>query len=556
MKKIILIIIVMFAIIQPHFAQKEVKVSSKIEKVTIYRNSAQVFRKSEVDIPAGNSKIMIKGLSSKLDPNSLKFSGKGNFIILEYQTEIFYPEPEVEIKIEIPQSILTRIRILNDSLELIQSLMEENNARRDLLGVEANMLKTSKAITSADTVTELKEVLNFYRAKMTDINNEWFKVKKIEKQLLKVQTKIKEKLTELNDYKNKINTKTNQEKPESIVILTLQAEKPVLNGTINFSYSVNAASWVPNYELKIDDVSKPVQLTMKASITQNTDENWDKVKLTLSTGTPNSNKAIPSLMPWFITYYMRATTTNAQMYSNIVAPVSTSEKLKRTSDNETDEVSKETGYSYEYVEQTTNMLNTEYNINLLYEIPSDNKPHNIMIFNESLNGSYSYVAIPKLDKDAFLTASLTGWEKLDLIPAKANIFFENSIIGQTYINPLTADDSLIVSLGTDKKVFVDRKKISDKSKDKIIGSIRERTITIEITVKNQNQSTITLQLKDQFPVSKNNDIKIETLAVKDATVNTETGIIEWDLNLKPNETKKLSFTYTIKSDKNKPLLYE
>ena len=538
--------------------EKSIIISSKIEKVTIYRNAAQIFRKSEINLPAGNSKLVIKGLSSKLDPNSIKFSGKGNFIILEHQSEIIYPEPEENKTVEIPQHILSKIKIYNDSLELIQFAIEENNAKRELLIVESNLLKNSRAVTSVDTITELKEVLNFYRAKMTNINEEWFKVKKVEKILNKIQKSLQEKVADLNDYKNKVDPKTIKQKPETFITITVFAEKPVINGDINFSYTANAANWTPIYELKIDDISKPVQLTMKASITQNTDENWDKVKLTLSTGTPNANKIIPIILPWYITYYMRPNQTNFQMYSNIATPVAgVSDEVSKTKGaRNKEETGKPISQAYEYVEKNTNVLNTEYNINLQYEIPSDNKPHNIMIFNESLSGSYKYISIPKIDKEAFLTAALTGWEKLDLIPAKANIFFENSNIGQTYINPLTSEDTLLISLGTDKRVFVDRKKLSDKSKDKILGSTRERTITIEITVKNQNQSNITMLLKDQFPISPNTDIKIETQEVKDAEVNKDTGIIEWNLVLKPNETKKVSFTYTIKSDKNKPLIYE
>ncbi len=560
MKKTFFALLAILTLCNVMFAQKEIKAISKIKKVTVYRNGAQIYRTSEVDLPAGNSKIIIKGLSSKLDPNSLKVSGKGAFVILEQQTEILYPEPIEEKEVEIPAHITAKIKVLNDSLEIIQFEIEENNAHRDLIGVEANLLKNSKAITGTDTISELKEVLNYYRIRMTDINNEWFKVKKIEKQLNKKLLLIQQKLAELNDYKQKIQPKVSNEKPESFVTITVFSEKPVLNASIYFSYIAQSASWAPHYELKIDEVSKPVQLSMKAIVTQNTDENWDKVNITLSTGTPTANKALPNILPWYISYYMPQTIYT----TNMSAPVSVSREESYKKDNktkavgnaDTDDEYSIPGQSSDYVQQSSNILNTEYEISLPYEIPSDGKPHNITVLKENLSGTYKYMAIPKLDKDAFLTAALTGWEKLNLIPGKASVLFENSIIGQTFINPGIAEDTLIISLGTDKRVFVERKKLSDKSKDKIIGSTRERFITIEITVKNQNQSTINLTLKDQFPVSSINDIKVETEEVKDATVNIETGIIEWNLTLKPNETKKVSFKYLIKSDKNKPLLSE
>lgn len=541
-------------------AQKEIKTNSKISKVIVYRSGAQIFRKADVNLPAGTSQIIISGLSSRLNPNSLRVSGKGNFVILEQQSEIKYPEPEEVKESAIPTHILNKIKAYNDSLELIQYDIDENNSKRDLLLVEKNLIQNSKAITGTDTITELKEATQFYRTRMTEINTEWMKFKKREKHLSKIQQGYQQKLAELNDYTNRTSPSVNpvNKKPESIITITVTADAPVLNASINFSYLSQPAGWNPVYELKVDEVSKPVQLTMKALVTQNTDEDWSKVNLILSTGTPMTNKTLPVINPWIVTYYARQA---AYGYDNFAAPVSTTakESKKAAKADKTlsmDEEYSEAGYANNYVAQTTNVINTEYEINLPYEIPSDAKPHTISILKENLTGIYKYVAIPKIDKEAFLTAALVGWEKLNLIPANANIIFENSIIGSTFIDPTTANDTLTVSLGADKRVFVDRKKLSDKTKDKIIGGIRKRNITIEITVKNQNTTPVELKLKDQFPISNNADIKVITGEINGAEVDPNTGIIEWNFNLKPNESRKVTFSYEISWDKSKPLLTE
>jgi len=560
MKKSAIITFLLFMSLSAIIAQKEIKTTSKINKVIVYRSGAQIFRKADVNIPAGTSQIIISGLSSRLNANSLRVSGKGNFVILEQQSEIKYPEPPEVVESVIPQHILNKIKAYTDSLELLQFDIDENNAKRDLLLTEKNLLQNSKAITKADTITELKESLLFYRTRMADINSDWMKFKKREKLLSKIQSGYQTKLAELNDYQNKttpvINTTT--KKPETIITITISADAAVPNATLNFSYLTSPAGWSPVYELKVDEVSKPVQLTMKAIVNQNTDEDWSKVNLTLSTGTPMTNKVLPVINPWYLTYYMNPYKSGA---SNMAMPVTQSSdnyKPKKESSNEkaTMEIDQEATFATAYVEQNSNMINTEYEISLPYEIPSDAKPHTIAILKENLTGIFKYVAIPKIDKEAFLTASLVGWEKLNLIPATANIIFENSIIGQTFINPATSNDTLTVSLGTDKRIFVERKKLSDKTKDNIVGSVRKRNIKIEITVKNQNATAIELDLKDQFPISNVADIKIETSEVKDAEVNAESGIIQWKLNLKPGESKKVTFNYVISWDKSKPLLTE
>lgn len=560
MKKIFIGVLLLTIFSTGLYAQKEIKTTSKISKVIVYRSGAQIFRRADVNIPAGTSQIIISGLSSRLNPNSLRVSGKGNFVILEQQSEIIYPEPEEIKESAIPPHILNKIKAYNDSLELIQYDIDENNSKRDLLLVEKNLIQNSKAITGTDTITELKEATLFFRTRMAEINSEWMKFKKREKLLSKIQLGYQQKLAELNDYKNKTApANTPDKKPETVITITVVAESAVLNASLNFSYISQPAGWNPMYELKVDEISKPVQLTMKAIITQNTDEDWSKVNLILSTGTPMTNKSLPVINPWIISYYARQA---AYGYSNFAAPVTqsaTTDSKKGKKEEKSlsvDEVYEDASGANNYVAQTTNVINTEYEITLPYEIPSDAKPHTISIFKENLTGIYKYVAIPKIDKEAFLTAALVGWEKLNLIPANGNIIFENSIIGSTFIDPTTSNDTLTVSLGADKRIFIDRKKLSDKTKDKIVGNTRKRNITIEITVKNQNLTPVELKLKDQFPISNNAEIKIETGEIKDAEVDINTGIIEWNVNLKPNEVKKFSFSYSISWDKSKPILTE
>ncbi len=562
MKKSAIVVLLLIVSYSVSIAQKEIKSSSKINKVTVYRSGAQIFRKAEVNIPAGTSQIVISGLSSRLNTNSLRVSGKGNFIILEQQTEIKYPEPPEVKESSIPPHIKNKIKAYTDSLEILQFEIDENNQKRDLLLVEKNIITNSKAITKADTITQLRDGLQFYRTRMAEINSEFLKVKKREKMLAKIDLDYKTKLRELNNYQSITRPEVDPivKNPETILTITVLAETPVVNASIFFSYLTSPAGWNPLYELKVDEVSKPVQLTMKALVTQNTDEDWSKANVTLSTGTPMTNKVLPIINPWFLTYYVNRPYTGNTM-SNMAMPVTQSKtkesKVARTDSDKFESLdyanAEETS---SYVDQSSNMINTEYEITIPYEIPSDAKPHTITIFKENLTGIFKYVAIPKIDKEAFLTADLVGWEKLNLIPANANIIFENSIIGQTMINPATSNDTLTVSLGTDKRIFIDRKKLTDKTKDNVVGNIRKRSITIEITVKNQNMTAIEMDLKDQFPISNVSDIKIETSSVKDAEVDPTSGIIHWKLNLKPGETKKVTFNYLISWDKNKPLLTE
>lgn len=57
-------------------------------------------------------------------------------------------------------------------------------------------------------------------------------------------------------------------------------------------------------------------------------------------------------------------------------------------------------------------------------------------------------------------------------------------------------------------------------------------------------------LKDQYPIGTDNNMEIELLSSDNASVNKETGILTWKLNIKPGETRKVRFTYSVKYPKD------
>lgn len=541
-------------------AQKPLNANSKIEKITVFTNNAQIERSAFVSIPAGMSEITISGLSQYIDANTLRISGKGSFVIMSQQVQIKYPEPEETEDEAIPNYILKGIKNLTDSLELLAFDIHENNARKEALVNEKNLLQSSTAITKADTITELRDALAYYRQRLNDINQEWIKAAKTER-LLSIQKKdMEERLEKLNNYSKNDEPVKAEKQPEAVVSIMVNADKALADARIDISYIAAGVSWTPFYELRVDEISKPVQLILKANLTQSTGEKWDKAKLTFSTGKPAAYKVLPILSSWYLGYYepqrYSATATGGGVP---MARAEVAQKERRKDANEpvaAMDMEEDANFASNYMQVNQSLISAEYVVSMPYTINSDGKVNTITLMSETLDASYKFLSVPKIDKDVFLTAYLLGWEKLNLIQGYANIIYQNSIISKTYINTTSVMDTLMVSLGTDKRVVVDRKKISDKSKDKIIGGTRERTVHFEITVKNQNQSEIDFLLKDQVPISNIEDIKVEVEEVSGAKYEELTGALEWNLKLKPGEQKKLTLRYTLKYDKNKTVLSE
>jgi uncharacterized protein affecting Mg2+/Co2+ transport len=108
-------------------------------------------------------------------------------------------------------------------------------------------------------------------------------------------------------------------------------------------------------------------------------------------------------------------------------------------------------------------------------------------------------------------------------------------------------------MGRDKKVSIKREKVDDKSGTKFLSSKKEQTFTYDITVRNNKKEAIQLLLKDQYPLSTDKEIEVELLQSDNAKINTVTGILTWQLQLKANETRKIRISYKVKYPKDQTL---
>ena len=208
-------------------------------------------------------------------------------------------------------------------------------------------------------------------------------------------------------------------------------------------------------------------------------------------------------------------------------------------------------YASDYTTVSENQLNVSFEINLKYDIPADGSNRQVRIQQYDLKGVFEYAAIPKLDKDAFLMAKISGWEDYNLLPGPANIFFEGTYVGKSFLDPNITNDTLSLSFGRDKKIVIDRSKIKDFSKKQLLGSYKTQTFAIEISVRNIKDSPIDITIDDQIPVSQTKEIEVTLIDRGSAEYNAETGKISWKLNIKPAENKTMRFVYTVKYPKDK-----
>ncbi|MDR2469392.1 MAG: mucoidy inhibitor MuiA family protein [Tannerella sp.] len=207
------------------------------------------------------------------------------------------------------------------------------------------------------------------------------------------------------------------------------------------------------------------------------------------------------------------------------------------------------------VMQLENTTSVEFDIKTPYTIPSENKSMTIEMERYSIPAEYEYYAVPKVNRDAFLLANISGWEQYSLLEGEANIFFENTFVGKTILDVRATGDTLNLSLGRDKSVSVLREKVKEYSTQKFLGSKVETSRDWKITVRNNKRQPVEMLVFDQIPVSTLQEIEVDA-DIADGTLNRETGEVKWKFTLQPAQKKELRLKYRVKYPKGKSLPVE
>jgi hypothetical protein len=210
-----------------------------------------------------------------------------------------------------------------------------------------------------------------------------------------------------------------------------------------------------------------------------------------------------------------------------------------------------TGTSSNQFKISQNAVNLKFEVNELYDIPSDGENYKVAINNHEKEVDYLYQAVPKLNEHAFLTADITDWEALNLMNGYAGIYLEGIYLGETFINVEQASDTLQISLGKDENIVVQRKGIQQKEASRLFSGKKEQQFHYEIKVRNNKSAALKLQIEDQFPVSGNEDITVNRVESSGGQVSDKSGLITWEFILQPKEEKKIDLKYSIRYPRDK-----
>lgn len=502
------------------------EISSKIDKVLVFTDSALVYRKAVASIKRGENILKFAGLPDSIVDNSISAGViKGNGKITDLRVEKSYLTGQQQQK---AKALQEKIERLDEEIRILNGEMTAINNYIDFLRKLTPFTSNVKLLQS-----EFEGYAKFIE---TGLKSGYKGIAEIEIKL----NKIKEEKSNLEKELASIGRK--QERVKNIIITVYgQREEEV---QLEVGYLVNNAMWTPQYDIHVDTSSGTMSFDIYASITQNTGEDWRDVGLIISTSKPVVGK-LKELTPWYVDIYKPREPVvykSMEFSKSMVADM----KKEMAEDVQLEPEINEGAISFEFI------------LKDILTVLADNQPHRVFLTSKIVdNGEKNsklleYVTIPKLSPFVFITGNLKNPFHFPIFSGEMNIYLDRRFVRSEQLTRTFAPgEDMLIPLGIDESIKVDRRLIKKFTEYAGIVSKTEKLLyEYEITIKNGKSRAVNITVKDNYPISQNEQIKtfLEQPSEKEAEISKD-GIITWKLDMAPKETKKLTQKFSIEYPK-------
>lgn len=523
-------------------AQTPVFANAKAEKVQLYFNGAEIQQTANVNLPKGTSEVVVMNVANHLDENSVQIKSTAKVTILSVR----FTNQSIEGFDN--EYVSESVRPIRDSIQLVEKEIEKNRILKNATLKSVELLDKNQQLSGNNVNTaELSKLLEYYKSKRYELENQ---LTQINDQAQKLQKK-------LSSLKFRMGTASSQNANNRGKLVLQVLNEAAGKVPFQLNYVSYQARWSPFYEIRSEKVNAPITLKYNADVSQNTGVDWNDVKLSLSSGYINQHTQAPTVNPWFISsrkdnIYLQNASIAATNARRERAAFEKNIQTMELSDVEVakEEIILEDKSLDDVVIVGETHFNVVFDIDLPYSILSNGKKHSVSLKNIEIPATYQYYVAPRYDTGAYLVGNIQDYGKYNLLPGEANLIFEGMYVGKTTISPERADEKLVLSLGRDKRISTQRKKIAQNTENKSFSSKKVQTFTYEISVQNNKKENISIELEDQIPISTEKEIKVTLTEANGAIFDKEKGTLKWNLTLKPNENQKVRFVYQIESDKD------
>ena len=517
--------------------QESSSVTSSISEVTVYPDRARVTRTAMASLPIGTSVLEFPGLPAALDESSIEVSAKADApltiegIDVRQEFLVSSASPKAQDLERQLQELLDQEKSLQGQKDVCE---EKQKFFRNL---SAGLGKMDKEPINLD---DIRKLYTFYSEEISNLSGNILSIEHSETKLAPEIDRVKRELDALRNA---------AQKSQRTLLVSVKAGAAA-KGEFTLRYVIGNASWISSYDARIDSGTGKVELLYNALVRQKTGEDWNNVRLTLSTAQPGHNGRMPELMPSYVDYITQepVASARAEFAQAPLAPAPNQPPRAKEESIQSDEAQAEVQKSG---------MSVSYQVGMPVTIPADGQAHRANVTVLNLAGSPEYVTTPKLDSAVFLKIHLVNASDAQLLPGQVSVFRDGEFTGMLTLNLAPSGSDFDLYAGKDDSIKVERKELVSKRSE--TGLLNRREVEdrrYQISLQNFRSGPIKLAVNDQLPVSKNADIAVNQGAFSDkpTAIDKDTGKLSWDIDLQPKVKKVIEFNYSIEWPKGKEIV--
>ena len=523
---------------------------SKVDAVTVFPNGAEVTRVAAAKIGAGEHALVFEGLPGDLMPETIRVEGDalGKIEIGSVDARMVYVgSSDVDAKRKVMEA---QIQALQDERSVLDQTIADAEYQKSLmqqLASGAFTAPTKEGEGKSFGATDLGQLLDLVGGKLQTLSK------------LVLDSRVRQRQIDqmTGDISNQIAMLAPAEQARMLVTVHLAAPVEV-NGTFRLKYRIAGAGWQPIYDARLTSPeagkASKIELVRRAAVAQSTTEDWSDVALTLSTARPVGATAAPDILPQLIDGYDTGRSANYSRRDGALleAPAPSSQAVGEVSQDaaKTDELKKAKPVEQLQAEVEIAGFQALYAIPGRVSIDNTGTAKNVRIDTSEIAAKLTARAVPKLDPNAYLTATFTLNGETPLLPGTAMLYRDGVFMGQGHLPLLSPGEETKLGFGADDLIKVKRVEVKrQRGEEGIITTSKVDSRTFDITVKNLHDFTIPVTVIDQMPYSAQEDITVEIMpGMTPATAKDfekKRGVLAWSFDLEPKAEKVLKHGFKV-----------
>ena len=521
---------------------KLTKLDTKIKAVTIYRNGAKIERTGSLELKPGTHKLEVANLTQYLDTESVRVSGRGHATIVSFDTVDTTVEVSGYAKLD---TLVKKREELQKQLNKIQSEVERLTRRMNfyIQVLDNSAGEFSRWIPAGES--NVDQLSSLETLVTTQVNA----LTKAQMKLHEDREKVQKDIAIVNREIEKFRSEVNQYEITNSVFVNVDAHK-LGKCEFNLSYFVSNAYWEPTYDFVLSEDS--TEVTMYTVVQNNTQEDWDKVNLTVSTASRRT-ASITEPSPYFVSVYrppppqvrrdrMKSAKVSAPAAASGAAPddfeaeelaMLHEEPLPEMAPPPVTATAMEVGGVHVFVLPDP------------VKVAADGEPHAFLTSQITLEADRKFFWNAVDFAEAIEVTTIENGASV-LLPGRARIYFQDEYLGETNLELIAPNEKVDVGMRFSFDLKVEKKLVAKSTEKKglLKGNVA-RDYAYEITIKNYRKKMSAIKIMDRIPHSDSEIIKIEDRKFSPLPTKDELGILTWEIEVPKEGETKITYSFQV-----------